>query len=38
MLIEVGLEGEGFVAPLTPEVLEGGMGLHMSAQVRPVRK
>lgn len=36
MLVQVTLESEGLVAAFTLEVLEGRVGLHVSAQVRAV--
>lgn len=36
MLVQVTLEREGLVAAFTFEVLEGRVGLHVSAQVRAV--
>lgn len=36
MLVQVTLEREGLVAAFTLEVLEGRVGLHVSAQVRAV--
>jgi hypothetical protein len=36
VLVQVALQGERLVAPLTFVVLEGGVRLHVSAQVGPV--
>lgn len=38
MLIQVTLEGERLVTPFALVVLEGGVRLHVSTQVRPVGK
>ena len=36
MLVEIGLQGEGFLTPLALKVLESRMRLHVRPQVRSV--
>jgi len=38
VFVEIGLQSEGFIAPLAIKVLESRMGLHVSTEIGPVSK